>query len=260
MRATFRSLLSLLHFLVHRLAFATILLMALGLLCATLGAATGMLPWVELDLSFGEQPVENAGMIAQISVTVLALMLASFLPSNRRLMALENSHRDFNLGMNDVAQAYHHAHAADRTGLFQLSSEFDSIRERLTYLRDHPDLGALEPDILELAAQMSHVSRELADVYSDDAITRARDFLRQRQQEVERFNARLDQAKSISTELKHWMYEIELEESVAASQLERLRDELHEVLPEMGRETRARAGTAPDTIRDTLFDLPRAAE
>lgn len=34
--------------------------------------------------------------------------------------------------MQDVARA----HAADRTGVFQLSSEFDAERERLAYLRD----------------------------------------------------------------------------------------------------------------------------
>ncbi len=51
-------------------------------------------------------------------------------------MALENSHRRFSPGMQDVARAHAAAHAADRTGVFQLSSEFDALRERLAYLRD----------------------------------------------------------------------------------------------------------------------------
>ncbi|SLN11443.1 hypothetical protein ROG8370_00218 [Roseovarius gaetbuli] len=54
------------------------------------------------------------------------------LPANYRIMALENSHRRISPGMQDVARA----HAADRTGVFQLSSEFDAERERLAYLRD----------------------------------------------------------------------------------------------------------------------------
>ena len=37
--------------------------------------------------------------------------------------------------------------------------------------------------------------------------------------------------------MKHWLHEIELEESVAATQLERLREELKYVLPELGIKT-----------------------
>ena len=42
--------------------------------------------------------------------------------------------------MEDIARAYHLCHTADRAGVFTLSSEFDSVRERLAYQRDHPDL------------------------------------------------------------------------------------------------------------------------
>ena len=58
----------------------------------------------------------------------------------------------------------------------------------------------------------------------------------------------------VSTELKHWLHEIELEESVAAAQLERLREELKDVLPELGIETVVRAD-------NTVVELtPKAAE
>jgi len=67
-----------------------------------------------------------------------------------------------------------------------MSSEFDAVRERLAYLRDHPDLDSLEPQVLELAAQMSHQSRELSDIYNDEKVTRAKTFLKQRQEEAER--------------------------------------------------------------------------
>jgi len=100
--------------------------------------------------------------------------------------------------------------------------------------------------LLEVAAQMSHISAELAQVYSDDKITRARGFLEQRQEEITLFNGRLDQAKAISTEMKQWLHEVELEESVCAAQLERLRAEMREVLPELGLERTLR--TADDVI------------
>ena len=52
---------------------------------------------------------------------------------------------------------------------------------------------------------------------------------------------------SRSAALKHWAHEVDLEESVAASQLTRLRDDLREVLPELGLEEMLRAdGTVID--------------
>ena len=155
--------------------------------------------------------------------------------------------------MSDVSRAYGAVHAADRGDTFRISSEFDAVRERLAYLRDHPDLSTLEPAVLEIAAQMSYVSKELAQVYSDERITRARGFLEQRQFELDQFNARLDQAKVASTEMKHWLHEIESEESVAAAQLDRLRDELKDVLPKLGLETVVRKD-------DTVVEMPKAAE
>lgn len=116
---------------------------------------------------------------------------------------------------------------------------------------------------------MSHISRELAEVYSDDKISRARDFLKQRQEEISQFNSRLDQAKSISTEMKHWLHEVELEESVAAAQLARLSEEMSEILPQLGRETVLRV-EAPvrdeetpldsTALDNSVYELPKAAE
>ena len=107
--------------------------------------------------------IPNAGMYLQIGLTVLAVDLCFFLPSNRRIIQLENSHREYSIGMDDVSRAYGAVHAADRGDTFRISSEFDSVRERLAYLRDHPDLSSLEPAILEVAAQISHISKELAE-------------------------------------------------------------------------------------------------
>lgn len=252
MGGNFRALVALTRYYLHRVAYAAFVLFAIAMIAATVLSATGYWPWLRMSAGLGEQAIENAGQYVQIGVAVLAVMLLFFLPAARRTMALEAAHRDFRMGIEDVARAYHHAHAADRSSAFQLSAEFDSMRERLAYLRDHPDLGALEPEVLELAAQMSFISRELAETYSDDNVGRARAFLRQRQQEVERFNKRIVEAKAIHQELKHWLTQVELEESVAASQLERLRDELLVIMPEMGVEQTAR--------RRKVIDLPRPAE
>ncbi len=57
---------------------------------------------------------------------------------------------------------------------------------------------------------MSHTSAELAAIYSD--------------------------AKVVSTELKGWLGEVEMDESVARAQLERLVDDHADVLPALGLE------------------------
>ncbi|MGB3244475.1 MAG: DNA repair protein [Sulfitobacter sp.] len=246
---TFRAFATIFQYLMQRLALATFAVSALALIGATLMAAFGQWSWISLSLQYQGAPIENAGMYAQIGLTVLAIGLCFFLPSNRRVMQLENSHRKFSIGMNDVARAYAAVHAADRQQTFHLSSQFDEVRERLAYLRDHPDLSTLEPSLLEVAAQMSHISSELAQVYSDDKIARARNFLKQRQEEIALFNSRLDQAKGISTEMKQWLHEVELEESVCAAQLARLRDEMLEILPELGTQ-RTVGRTADDVIAE----------
>jgi hypothetical protein len=243
----------LVQYLMQRLALFVFAIAALALVCATVGAAFGALPWIQMNLRWDGLTVPNAGMFVQIGLTILAVGICFFLPSNRRIIQLENSHRQFAIGMSDVSRAYGAVHAADRGDTFRISSEFDAVRERLAYLRDHPDLSTLEPAVLEIAAQMSYVSKELAQVYSDERITRARGFLEQRQFELDQFNARLDQAKVASTEMKHWLHEIESEESVAAAKLDRLRDELKDVLPELGLVTVVRTD-------DTVVEMPKAAE
>ena len=247
-----RSLAFLFQYLMQRLAIAAFALAALALIVVSVMAAFGQAPWLQFPVTIGDTVYPQAGQYAQIGLTALIVMLCFFLPSNMRIMRLETSHRRFSIGMQDVAQAYAMAHTADRDGLFQLSSEFDAVRERLAYLRDHPELESLEPALLEAAAQMSHISRELADVYADEKVSRAREFLRHRQQEVAQFNTRIDQAKQITSEMKHWLHEVELEESVAASQLQRLQDELREIMPELGHEQTAR----PD---GTIIDISKKA-
>lgn len=220
-------------YFLQRLSIAIITVAALGLAGYTIACALGAAPWLDLSLSFGNYALVEAGKIVQVSVTVLALTLLFYLPSHARMMALETSHRSFHMSMRDVARAYAASHQADREGVFTLSSEFDSIRDRIAFLRQHPDLDVLESDVMELAAQMSHISRELARTYSDSNVERARDFLIARQEDIAEFEDRVRMAKNVAEDLNRWRRRIELEESVALSQIEQLRSELADILPEL---------------------------
>jgi len=243
-----------------RLTFFLICAAAFLAVAATMLSALGVLPWLSMQAGFGTGTVD-AGVYIQIGLTCLILMLAFYLPSSARMMALENTHRKFSMNMRDIVDAYRTAHAADRSGAFALASEFDAVKERMAFLRDHPDLQALEPQVLELAAQMSQVSQELADTYGEAKVTRARTFLQQRQEEIEQFQQRIEDAQTIQHELRQWTRDIEIEESIAKSQLKRLRDELFELLPELS----AQLQTPPDDSDPSASSViamspPRAAE
>ena len=211
-----------------------IILLALGLVAASIAAGLRVLPWPDLALSFGGAPVAHAGMWAQLSLTLLVVALTFYLPANARMAGLERSHRSFAMGMQDVAQAYRIAHANDRTGGFALSGEFDAMRARLDHLRNHPDLAHLEPELLQLAAQMSHETRELARTYSDDKVNRAKLFLQQRQEEVVALTDRLSAARRTCDELRRWVADIDAEERTAQQQIRRLEADLKEILPTLG--------------------------
>ena len=211
-----------------------IVIVALVLVAASAAAALGDLPWPDISLSYGGQPIANAGKWAQLALTVLAVALVFYLPANARMARLERSHRSFAVGMQDVAHAYSLAHAADRVGTFALSGEFDAMRARLEHLRSHPDLGHLEPELLQLAAQMSFEARDLARTYSDEKVNRAKMFLKQRQDEVQLLTDRLAAARRTCDELRRWLHDIEAEERTAQTQIRRLDADLKEILPTLG--------------------------
>ncbi len=208
--------------------------LAVALVGICLLSALGVLPWLSLTAHFGDHSFPQAGIWLQCGVAGLFTALCFYIPANRRMTALERSHRDFSMTMDDVARAYAISHDADRRGAFMLRSEFDAVRERIVYLRQHPDLETLEPELLQIAAQMSQESRDIADVYADEKVERAKTFLRQRQQEVERFQEQIDIAARSVKELKRWLHEVQLDEHVIQTQLERLHKDLQEVLPEIG--------------------------
>jgi hypothetical protein len=81
---------------------------------------------------------------------------------------------------------------------------------------------------------MSQQSHRLAEIYNDERVDRARAFLAQRQQEVEEQQARIAEALRACRELMRWNSQVELEESVVASQLQQLDEQLQELLPALG--------------------------
>ena len=163
------------HFLITPLqsvaqsvAFAAIVGLT-GFLCmATFLAALGQMPWPALSLGWGDVPLPDAGMWVQLALTVLMLCICIFLPANARMARLERTHRAFQINMEDVKRAYALAHAADRTGVFSLSGEFEAMRQRMELLRKHPDLSQMEPELLE---QIKRQAQEFALQARLDALT-----------------------------------------------------------------------------------------
>jgi len=222
------------HRVLHSVSLVLILLIGLSAIAYTSLSSVGLAPWLTFTATFNDFAYPQAGMVTQIVVTIILASLFFFMPSAGRIMSLERTHRDFKMTMEDVARAYHVCHTADRSGVFTLSSEFDAVRERLAYLRDHPDLDSLEPQVMEVAAQMSQQSRELSDIYNDEKVERAKTFLRQRQEEVERQQTLIVEANHALQDIRKWSQQIELEESVVASQLNRLEEQLEATLPQLG--------------------------
>jgi hypothetical protein len=208
--------------------------LAVLLLISCLGAAFGIWPWLQLNATVNGNALGSIGIGVQLTATTFMILLLAYLPSNLRMARLERSHRSFIVGMEDVARAYAHAHAGDRAQVFTLSSEFESMRQRMDYMRAHPHFQELEPEILQLAAQMSLQTRDLARTYSDEKVERAKGFLRQRQQEVQLMQERLDVALKTSDELRRWLTDIEIEERHSNALMKRLEADLREILPKLG--------------------------
>lgn len=236
-------------------AHGLVILLTLALIGASLLSAFGYLPWPDLHLTFGAAPLPDAGMWVQLALTALMALLCLFLPANTRMARLERSHRTFAMGLEDVAHAYRIAHATDRAGVFALSGEFESMRARLNHLRQHPDLAHLEPELLQLAAEMSFQTRDLARTYSDARVARARDFLKQRQEEVQALTDRITLARQTTDELRRWLTDIEAEERLAEQQIKRLEADLREILPQLGY-----ALEADDPRDTTVVQLPKPAK
>lgn len=238
----------------QRIALVAVVTFSVVVIGATVAAMLGLAPWLSFTASYGETVVPYAGMVTQLFLAALAVSLCFYLPSNRRILELEKSHRNFHISMQDVAKAYLIAHQADREELFSMSSEFDAVRERILHLREHPELETLEPSVLDVAAQMSKESHDLAKVYSEEKVGRARAFLKQRQQELETYRDRIAMAQKTVQEIKRWSQQVSVEDSVVNAQMNRLEADLAEILPLIGYEM------ADETETENVVPLPKPAE
>lgn len=209
---------------------------AVAAIGATLAAAFGVIPWLDLHTADADGALRPIGPVVQIVGSIFLLALLAYLPGVSRVLELENSHRKFSMSVDDVARAYQISHSADRQSNFALSSEFDSMRARMEQLRDHPDLAMLEPELLELAAQMSHNTRDLAQVYSEQKVRRAKAFLEERQHELDSYQEKVALALTLTEELKRWQQDIEATERETNRQIDRLEQDLKEILPSLGYE------------------------
>ena len=246
--------------LLRRLSLVVFAALAVGLVVTTALSAFGVIPWVTLPLEWNGAAVPEAGQYAQIILTALAVSLCFFLPTNWRILRLESSHRKFEISVDDITRAYHAAHTADRAGVFRTGDTFDEMRDRMVHLRDHAELAKLEPELLDLAAKMSYVSRDLADAYSDDRMARARSFLKERDFEISRFKERLAHATAIQSEFSNWINRIELDENLARVQMERLVDELETMLPELNSPTPPTTPPAAVVQNGKVTQLSKRAE
>ncbi|KQI68760.1 DNA repair protein [Loktanella sp. 3ANDIMAR09] len=246
--------------IMHAVSLFVVAVLAVAALVFTALSALGVTGWLTVEASLGGVPYPQAGMWLQIGLTVLLAAMAFFLPTNARMMALERSHRDFQISMDDIKVAYNAVHHADRQGIFSLSSEFDAVRERLAYLRDHPDLVRLEPGVLEVAAQMGQTSRHLAEVYSEERVARAKAFLAARQKEAEDQQEQILEALHICEQIRSWSAQVEMEESRVANQLAHLDEALQGVLPLLGYALEHDASLDEDTEQDAppsnIVNLP----
>ncbi len=210
-------------------AMAFFSIIGLTLLVATGLAFMGILPWIEIALTFDDFSIPWAGQAVQIGVTALFLMLAVYVPTVRHVMVLEASHRDFAVSMDDITRAYQAAHLADRKQSFEMEREFDAVRERYDFLRRHPDLPEIDGELLTVAAQMSQQSRDLAQTFSDARVQRAKEALRQRMENALELQSQIENANAASRELRRQIEDVDFQERSAASQLMRLREDLAEL-------------------------------
>lgn len=192
-------------------------------------AFAGILPWPEISVVYGGETVAWAGMALQVGVTALLLLITVFLPSARKVRKLEFSHRRFEINMDDVTRAYRAAHMADRAEMFGVVREFDAVRERYQFLKSHPDLPEMDSELLTIAAQMSEQTHEMAQVYSDAKVARAKESLKQRLIDAEALQEKIQQAHSEVRDIKRKLEDVDMEESSVASQMQQLREAVSEI-------------------------------
>lgn len=193
-----------------------------SLICLVL-SATSAWPWLGLEANIGGVGVD-IGIFSQLGFTCLLASFATFSPSNTRILELEKSHRNFTMSM-----------------------------------RDHPELAGLEPETMEVTAQMSNTTRDLATIYSDGNSKRAKDFLIQRQVKRVDFDEKISLILSVTQEIRNYRLDIKNSERKVERQMEQLEKGLREVLPKLGFEldddAAVSASTPPHKEDDNVVQI-----
>ena len=100
----------------------------------------------------------------------------------------------------------------------------------------------IDAELLTLAAQMSEQSRDLANTFSEARVERAKESLRQRQQDAEDLQTGIEAANAASREIRRQIEDVEFAEGSAQSQLMLLREELASLEARIGLKSAVKSG------------------
>jgi hypothetical protein len=207
--------------------------------------------WPVLTVTLANGTVHNAMYYVSYAVSVIGLLIFSLVPGSKRVLRLEQTHREFKISMNDVAAAFYMAFTADRNNMFMLPEKFDGTRERFEFLKSLPEFADFEPEILTLAAQMSYQARQLAKAFSTETVARAEDFLRQRKHELDRGEERVQTAQAILERVRSEARALALSEQIQDSQITRIIEAIHEQLAPLGFQVIAKPSTVVEFVTAT---------
>ncbi len=199
--------------------------------------------WPIVNVTLADGTVHNAFLYIAFFVSLNGIVIFALVPGSRRVLKLEQTHRDFRMNNDDVERAYKSVHEEDRKGTFKLPGEFEGVRERFEFLKSKSDLRDFEPEILLLAAQMSYHSRELARAFNTESVTRAEDFLKQRRYELDRGEEQISSALTTLERVKREARTLALAEQVQDSQMSRIVAEISEELAPLGFQLTVRPST-----------------
>ena len=140
----------------------------------------------------------------------------------------------FEINMEDVGRAYYAAHSADREGVFRLTEQYDSVLERLRWLQQQPDFAELNHEVLVVAAQMSELSRTLAERFSERNVDRAKAFLAEREEQMEAVGTLVSQTIETLTIIRLRTQKLNEEDVKNATLLKELDAEFSALLKPLG--------------------------
>jgi len=211
------------------------------LVITTLIAIAGLAWWwlalIKLGHTIAPEVIITGIDRGETVVLLLAIMCSCFPAAmwagGQPLKRAELEHA-FRVKMDDVVRAYYAAHAADRSGVFKLTGEFDAMRERMEWLSDHPELQALTPDLRLLGAQMSIVTRDLARRYSDEVVQEVDDLLTHSERDCDQFEEQVNRSLEAQAAIRTRVQKLDLRYATAYSQDSAVTEAIEQELEPLG--------------------------